>query len=246
LETQINSIREQLILLAELQQTDLEIERIEKELAGVQNSIDALDDQLSEVKQQVEECETRLADLRKQYRSDEDEVKKIEEGIQKSNGKLRSVKTNKEYQSLLKEIDDSKAKANQIEDKMLANLEQIETAEDEMATLKADQADVQENIEKQKAEIHARTDEQKTKLIELQKQHAAGWSDLPSNLQTMYGKAKNQGQGIAVASVIEAVCQVCRMNIPPQLFNELLRLDSLRLCPNCQRIIYPQIIWEKQ
>jgi predicted nucleic acid-binding Zn-ribbon protein len=28
------------------------------------------------------------------------------------------------------------------------------------------------------------------------------------------------------------------MNIPPQMYNELHRFDSLKNCPHCQRIIY--------
>ncbi|MEE9535799.1 MAG: C4-type zinc ribbon domain-containing protein, partial [Desulfobacterales bacterium] len=36
-----------------------------------------------------------------------------------------------------------------------------------------------------------------------------------------------------------AVCQGCNVNIPPQLYNELQRFDTLMFCPHCQRIIYP-------
>jgi hypothetical protein len=51
---------------------------------------------------------------------------------------------------------------------------------------------------------------------------------------------KHQNAGIAVAGVMDAVCQVCRMNIPPQLFIELMRMQNILMCPHCQRIIYPQ------
>jgi uncharacterized protein len=38
--------------------------------------------------------------------------------------------------------------------------------------------------------------------------------------------------------VSDAVCNGCNVNLPPQLYNELQRSDTLRYCPNCQRIIY--------
>jgi predicted nucleic acid-binding Zn-ribbon protein len=44
--------------------------------------------------------------------------------------------------------------------------------------------------------------------------------------------------GLAVVPVKDAVCHGCNVNLPPQLYNELFRCDSLRFCPNCQRIIY--------
>ncbi|MBT8341914.1 MAG: hypothetical protein KJP07_18065, partial [Desulfatitalea sp.] len=61
-------------------------------------------------------------------------------------------------------------------------------------------------------------------------------------LQTLYSRAKQQGHGIAVAAVIDAVCQVCRVGIPPQSYIELMRLGSMNMCPNCQRIIYPAAV----
>ena len=54
----------------------------------------------------------------------------------------------------------------------------------------------------------------------------------------------HQGHGIAVAAVVDGVCQVCRINIPPQAYIELMRLDAMSLCPNCQRIIYPKPVIE--
>ncbi|MGH7828550.1 MAG: C4-type zinc ribbon domain-containing protein [Candidatus Binatia bacterium] len=34
------------------------------------------------------------------------------------------------------------------------------------------------------------------------------------------------------------MCQGCYMNIPPQLWNEILKNERLNLCPSCHRILY--------
>ncbi|HFB84009.1 MAG TPA: hypothetical protein ENJ72_04385, partial [Thermodesulfatator sp.] len=39
-------------------------------------------------------------------------------------------------------------------------------------------------------------------------------------------------------AVNDAICEGCHMNIPPQLYNELMRDNRLMECPLCQRIIY--------
>jgi predicted nucleic acid-binding Zn-ribbon protein len=44
--------------------------------------------------------------------------------------------------------------------------------------------------------------------------------------------------GIAISQVVNATCSGCNMNIPPQMYNELQKRDSLKFCPNCERIIY--------
>jgi hypothetical protein len=44
--------------------------------------------------------------------------------------------------------------------------------------------------------------------------------------------------GTAVVEVAGGICQGCYMNIPPQLWNEIIRSEKVHLCPSCQRILY--------
>jgi len=45
-------------------------------------------------------------------------------------------------------------------------------------------------------------------------------------------------QGLAVINVKNEICMGCFMNIPPQLYIEVQRENSLILCPQCSRILY--------
>jgi uncharacterized protein len=38
--------------------------------------------------------------------------------------------------------------------------------------------------------------------------------------------------------VTGGICQGCYMNIPPQLWNEIIRSEKVNLCPSCQRILH--------
>jgi uncharacterized protein len=38
--------------------------------------------------------------------------------------------------------------------------------------------------------------------------------------------------------VTSGTCGGCHMTIPPQLYNILIRGNSIESCPNCHRIIY--------
>ncbi|HEY7534333.1 MAG TPA: C4-type zinc ribbon domain-containing protein, partial [Thermodesulfobacteriota bacterium] len=44
--------------------------------------------------------------------------------------------------------------------------------------------------------------------------------------------------GVAVARARNELCTGCNMNIPPQLFNEVLTNKRMIQCPNCHRILY--------
>ncbi len=238
------SIKKNLVTLAILQRTDAARDTLEKYLSGVEERIESLSRQMAAMDQQVTEGQLQLDGVKKQYRSDENEIRSIEAGVEKSDAKLGSVKTNKEYQSILKEIDDLKLKKGVIEDRMIEMLEQIEKVEKQVKVLKADRADLAREIEEQQNLIRKEAEERSRELASLSREREEIWAELEPKMQKIYGRAKQQGKGTAVAAVVDGVCQVCRMNIPPQAFIELLRLDSMSMCPNCQRIIYPKAVIE--
>ena len=241
----MSSIKEQLETLVALQRAETEIKRIEQELEGIEGRIESLNSEVLTCEKHVSDSQAALDELRKQYRSDENEIKLIDTQISKSKEKLRAVKTNKEYQSILKEIDDMKQKSSALEDQMLSMLEGIEKAETDVADQKSDLADVKQETAAKVEEIRQISDKQSSTLGQLQQERDGIWETIAPKLQSLYAKVQRQGKGIAVAAVVDAVCQVCRMNIPPQLYNELLRLDMVRMCPNCQRIIYPKVLLEE-
>jgi predicted nucleic acid-binding Zn-ribbon protein len=241
----VSGIKEKLRDLVVLQQHEDDISRIEKELSEVGGRVNRLNSELTEYEDKVERNRQVLDELKKQYRSDESEVQMIESQIVKSQEKLGAVKTNKEYQSTLKEIDDLKAKASQMEDRMLEVLDQIESAENEGQEVKADLAEIKIQVEEKQKQIRLQSEQQQDNLSKRLQERDVVLERLDSKTREHYNRVKRQGRGIAIAAVVDAVCQVCRMNIPPQLFNDLMRMDNMMMCPNCQRIIYPKVALDK-
>jgi predicted nucleic acid-binding Zn-ribbon protein len=129
----MSNIHEQIKILIQVQDVEVKIDQVD-------HRIRSLGHEAARMEQQVAEHETRVADesrsleaLKKVYRELESESKLNADMIVKSNEKLRSVKTNKEYQSTLKEIEEIRKKNSAIEDQMIAQLEMIESAETAVA-----------------------------------------------------------------------------------------------------------------
>jgi len=232
--------------MVSLQKREISIRHLEADLAGIDERIEALSEELSSYQAGVDNQERQLSDLKKAYRSNEDEVQMIEIQIGKSKEKLSAVKTNKEYQSMLKEIDELNEKSSRIEDQMLADLDQMEVHEKELAERKADLVDAQSEIIQKQDEIRQKAEHQKAEFDELKDEREKIWGTLEVGTQKIYEKVKRQSNGIAIAAIVDGICQACRINIPPQLFNELRRMDQLRMCPNCQRIMFPQVLFEEE
>ena len=226
-------------VLVKLQYLDTEAERIKSTLNDVSKKLENLDLSLTEIEQTIKNQESVLSELKKEYRDYESDVKINLGKIKKSQEKLRSVKTNKEYQSLLKEIEDVNSKNSLIEDKMIECLDRIDETEDIIEKRKEDYLQLSDHINSEKLNIEheAVIDKKKLDELDMDRKNISGLID--SQLFKTYLVIKEQQRGgLAVVPVKDAVCHGCNVNLPPQLYNELFRYKSLKFCPNCQRIIY--------
>jgi predicted nucleic acid-binding Zn-ribbon protein len=234
-------LKEQTEILVKLQSIDSEKKKINMMLSKVDGKINQLDRELDASRAIVKESETALDDLRKKYRDIEAELNMNTPRIEKSKEKLRAVKNNKEYQSLLKEIEDLKNQSSSMEDSMLECLEQIESSEDSVKESEIEFKTIEERIQLEKEDVAKESEKGKLELQALNEEWEKVSAAVNPEIKLTFEKIRQKVGGVTIAPVIKAVCQACNMNIPPQLYNELLRFDTLKYCPNCQRIIYPVV-----
>lgn len=236
-------IKDQIDTLIKLQQIEIEAAKHKTFLEKVPSQISRLEQQLEEFVSSVENDENAIEDFNKQYRTYEADVQLNLSKIKKSQEKLRSVKTNKEYQSSLKEIDDIKAINSKLEDEMLEFLEKIETAENALKERKQHYTEIVEDSNQKKDSINRDAQQREQQAAELESDRSHTAAGLDTAVIEIYNRVKaKQVDGVAIVAVVDAVCQGCNMNIPPQIYNELQRRDSLKYCPSCDRIIY----WKDQ
>ena len=184
--------------------------------------------------------EAQLQVSQKAYREQEREAQTVLAQIRKSNERLATVKTNKEYQSILKEIDDLRRKNSLIEDGMLACLDGIEAAEAALTLKKVQAQSLRQTAEQRQVEFERENQQLIAQLAELTQAGRDAARAVDPVLLVHFRRVQEQVQQGAVTPVIDAVCQGCHLNIPRQLFNELHRFEELNFCPHCRRIIFCQ------
>lgn len=225
--------------LVNLQQIELEIHNLEANLSNVDQRIADLDKELLDFKNVIEEQQAVIEELNQKYRRYESDVRLNLDSIKKSEAKLSSVKTNKEYQSSLKEIDDIKDKNSAIEDDMIEILDRIEEAENLLKAKMKEYDELQAQLNREKDIIVKKTQQDKQHIENLDTELKTLTTNIDAALLRTYQQVKsNQSNAVGIVAVIDAVCQGCHMNIPPQMYNELQRGDHLTKCPICQRLIY--------
>jgi predicted nucleic acid-binding Zn-ribbon protein len=231
-------MKEQIDNLVKLQGIETESNGIRSILSNVTQRLDSLFSKLSEFEQATEDEKLRLDDLKKNYDLYKADVEMNIFRLKKSQDKLASIKTNKEYQSLLKEIEDVKTINSQIEDQMLECLEQMDDIEKVLADRTNEYKKLSEQVNKEKQTITHETEKNNKRLAELDTEWKKFTGKIDPQLLKIYLMVKEKAGGIAVVPAKDAVCRGCNMNITPQMYNDLQRCDSLKFCPSCQRIIY--------
>src|SRR5262249_52446689 len=61
---------------------------------------------------------------------------------------------------------------------------------------------------------------------------------LSEDLLPRYERVRKARGGIAVAEARDELCQVCKVRIRPQVFQEIRKNDQIIACDACQRILY--------
>lgn len=231
-------MHEDINVLVKLQDMDLSIGKIEKTKENYPRRIELLKETLEEKRRIADLKGEKLESLENDRKRKEKVMEQEIEKIKKSEEKLLSVKTNKEYQAVLKEIALAKESNSQREEDILNVLEELDVLRKELKEKEEDFITLSREFGKEESELTAKLEEFKKQLAEKVKKRGELSSKIGSELLQMYENIKKRRQEIAIVPTNDGFCQGCYMDIPPQLSNEVQKGIDLIFCPNCNRILY--------
>jgi predicted nucleic acid-binding Zn-ribbon protein len=224
--------------LIELQRLDTEIRKVQSLLDGIPSQVEAIDRQVEASAQTLGQARDQLTHNQKRRRELEGEVKDIKAQVSKYKLQLNQVKTNREYQALLKEIDDNQQKIDKLEEEIIGELLQADEIE----------VDIQAAVERdnqQKASLHKKKDtlaveksrlEEELRLLLKSKQELLPL--VPKDQAVLYLRIFDKKGGMALSPITDDFCTLCHVRIRPQMLSELVEKNRLLLCENCGRILY--------
>ena len=199
--------KEQIDILIKLQKNEVKAAQHKTILKKIPGQISRLEQQLEEFVSSVANDEAVIGELNKQYRTYESEVQINLSKIQKSQAKLRSVKTNKEYQSSLKEIDDIKAINSRLEDEMLELLEKIDTAEKALKERKQHYSEIVADSNQKKDSIKKDAEQREKKLVELESDRSQMITELDKAVTELTAYKGDKNNNITLAQLREALAR---------------------------------------
>jgi predicted nucleic acid-binding Zn-ribbon protein len=225
-------------LLIELQEIERKIKILAEHKARAPKEIAALKEKEKEAEARLADRKTILESAKKLRRDLEREVEDLEGRKAKSKQKLLEVKSNKEYQATLKEIDDIEELVRGREDQIIEQMESADDLDRQIRKHKVLVVEASKKLEEEGAQLAKEAKKADSLIASLEEQKEQLKPKVPSDLLKKYQFLRDKRAGVALAPVHGGTCGVCHMNLPPQIFIDLQRNETMMNCPNCQRIIY--------
>lgn len=201
-------------------------------------SIGELDRQFAEFEGDYHQKKAEYDNALKMRRVLEQEVKDLENKMARSKSRTHEIKNNREYQALLKEIEDLKGEIRTKEDLILECMETIERLDKSVKSAGQDLEARRKELEADKEKLRRESDlvEARISILEAYEERVRG--KMEPAIAKRYDFLLEKRNGSAIAAVQEGTCQLCHLNLPPQKYIELQRDEVVMNCPTCQRFIY--------
>lgn len=236
------SLGEQLKLIAALQKIDTEIARINQRKKMLPAELAKLDEAMKIFCADFQRDQSELEELNKVHKDREEKLKRGLEALKKTRERLSEVKTNKEYQAMLKEIEVTESKNSAAEDEILIIMDKLDLIKKQVKVREKELDEHQRDYELKKKRIERELADISGEIASHLEKHLLLKEKIAPDLLKKYETIKARSHGFAVVAAWQEICMGCHMNIPPQLYIELQKDTGIQSCPHCNRIIH----WEDQ
>jgi predicted nucleic acid-binding Zn-ribbon protein len=228
----------QLQQLIFLQEVELEIQFLRKQLADTPKQIENSLSHLNKEKEELTDAQQKIKDLQKSRSRLEQDAASENDRMSKTKTKLPAVKTNKEYTAILAEIEVSKKKVSEIEDVELEIMEELEAKESKIPKFESTFREEEKKFQEFKKQKEENAEVVKKNIAELEVKLNGIFKDIDPKWTAHYKKILTARGGLAVVSINNTACLGCNQQILLQISIEVKMGKKIHLCQHCSRILY--------
>jgi hypothetical protein len=230
-------LQNKLKLLYQLQQIDNQLDHLEELRGDLPLNVQALVTQIKALQETITAKEEEQEASISKRAKNEEEVERLTENQKKFKAQLYSVRNNKEYDALTKEIDhsDETIRKHHAENDSLADLSkklsfEIEEITPQLDVLKKELKEKEEDL----GQIIKSNEKEEAKYLA---ERAKIEPQLKKGDYSAYLRIRKAKKGLAVATVVRSACSGCHKIIPSQKQIEIRKKDRLYYCEYCGRIL---------
>jgi predicted nucleic acid-binding Zn-ribbon protein len=225
--------------LIELQELDLEIQRIHDRLSKIPAERDQIESVFSQYAAEFLDLKSKYDQTLEDRTQLEAELATTQQHHDKFKQDLMRVTNTKEYETVLREIDATKKHAGALESEILKRMEELDKLEAEVAQKAPDVDRKRVEVDESLAALESEQDEAGRDLARYHERRSLLAQQLPKQLFSTYDRMARSRRGQALAEIrSDGICSVCRIKVRAKVFSDVRKGDQMITCENCGRILY--------
>jgi predicted nucleic acid-binding Zn-ribbon protein len=233
--------------LAALQDIELQIVDIRRQLQRKERRLNA---QRRKLKAAQEAIDTERISVRKsqsEFDTLDLDIKGRSANIERLREHLNTVRTNKEYATVLARLNNEKADVSRLETRALQIMQGVEVRKRELAEHEQAESAEAERLDDLQAQLDQAQASFAGRLERLQEQRREAADGIEPKTITLFDRLSERYEGEVLAEVErtnprkdEFICGGCHMSLRVEVANMLQSRDEIVTCKSCGRILFMQ------
>lgn len=227
----VNTLLQLQVLYKKHKLIQKELEKGEKEIAGIKTLINSHEKALNEIIEKIQDKTNQKAVLKKDLEDERERLARVELEL-KSEKKAEVLEELERQKSIIKH------KIISIEKNITKLDKEIEEMEIEKMSAEANLQDLKKQLETRIKEINELNREKMEELKNIENEMSQIKQKLPSTLYNYFLRILELKKGKAIVKVEDNTCYGCHIILPPAIEEKLYKTEELVQCPICYRFLY--------
>lgn len=226
---------------------------LDQQLRGLRSRLDealklrsAQDRKANQLKVQHTELSDQMHKAQVDANGFEGQAKDVDARIARLREQMNAVKSNREYQALLVEVNTLKLDKSKLEDQAIEQMSRVDEYKARLAEVQGQLDEQAKMVAAAQGQVDAAQAEVGQQVAELEAQRKTAGEALPPETLALYERVARENDGEAMAHVIEEdrrrmeyTCGGCYIGLPRECVNALMRgRGDVVTCTNCGRILF--------
>ncbi len=226
--------------LLRIQEFDRRVAYLEEELQKIDQKEEKILEVISIKEDQIRSAKEEKEEIEKDKAFKEELLNDVIENLKKLETKLNSATTEKQMQAVNIEIDIAKTNKNVLEEKIVSLEESIEEKEKDIKELEDRYAQLQKTLADHKVKFDARRKEINEEIEKIKAEKESLLDTIKPELLKKYERLNRWTKGTSIVPVKQGACYGCFMKVTPQILATLEETEEIVYCPNCGRMLYKE------
>lgn len=224
--------------LLQLQVIDYDLGELERSKEYLPDMMENLNREINEAKIKYQETKKSIDDAKLRQSQLELEVKSKNQDLEKYQQQMMSIKTNKEYDALVAQIDKIKGDIDVAETEIINIIDQLKLLENHIGDYKKQLDEVETNNTKQLGILQEKIDTIGDKIAAKDKERQSVLGSVPRSILSVYERVRRGKGGDVVIAVKKRACGACYKSLTPKKAQEIKGGGKIFTCDYCGRILF--------